>query len=133
LFEAFHMRSAASLEPDVDDIVIDLRDTGAMGDRARVYWISDMTARMKNAPFDQVEVDQMYRSQEVEVYARDELGQPGRPPRPNAMGPDDVLVRVPIATPRLGADPLFGEEIRLLLRRVDTGYKIHGYFEIPPR
>ena len=49
------------------------------------------------------------------------------------MGVDDVLVRIPIATPRLGADLLFGEEIKVLLRRDGNRYRIHGYGEIVPK
>jgi hypothetical protein len=89
--------------------------------------------RLKTTSFDQLEIDQMYDPQQVEVYAREELGQPGRPPRPPSMGADDVLVRIPVATPRVGADVLFGDEIKLLLRRVGETYKIHGYGELVPR
>lgn len=135
LFEAFHARSTASVEDDLDDTILDLRidSSGAVGDRPKGYFLSDLAQRMKASSFDQLDVEQMYRSQEVEVYAREELGQPGRPPRPPSMAADDVLVRVPIATPRVGADALFGDEIKLLLRRAGRGYKIHGYGELVPR
>jgi hypothetical protein len=133
-FEAYHARSPQPIEGDLDDVIIDLRETptGA-GDRLKMYWIVDFTTKVKGLPYDQVDVEQMYRSQDVEVYARETLGQPGRPPRPSAMGADDVLVRIPIATPRLGADVLFGDEITLLLRRDGTSYKIHGEQAITPR
>ena len=135
-FEAFHARSAGPVEADLDDIIIDLRGgggSGGMGDRAKMYWIADFNQRVKGLPFDQVEVEQMYRSQDVEIYARETLGQPGRPPLPPSMGADDVLVRIPIATPRLGADILFGDEITLLLRREGSSYKIRGELNVVPR
>ncbi len=136
LFEAFHARSTAPIEPDLDELIVDIREASSLpspGDRMKFYFLTDLATRLKGAPFDQLDLEQMYHSQEVELYAREDLGMPGRPQRPNAMGPDDVLVRIPIATPRLGADVLFGEEIRLLLRREGTTYRIHGYFESVPR
>jgi len=134
LFEMFHDRSTAPLEDDLDDTIVDLDIPPTMGDMQRAYWTMNvMTPRLKATSFDQLEVDQMYRPQDVETYAREDLGQPGRPPRPSSMGPDDLLVRIPIATPRLGADVLFGDEIKLLLRRVGSTYKLHGYGEIVPR
>jgi hypothetical protein len=133
-FEAFHARSSQPIENDLDDVILDLRELpNGAGDRAKQYWIGDFNARVKGLPYDQVDVEQMYRSQDVEVYARETLGQPGRPPRPSAMGADDVLVRIPIATPRLGADVLFGDEITLLLRRDGSTYKIHGELSNVPR
>lgn len=133
-FEAYHARSAQPIEADLDDVILDLHETpGGVGDRVKIYWITDFTQKVKGLPYDQLEVEQMYRSQDVEVYARETLGQPGRPPRPSAMGADDVLVRIPIATPRLGADILFGDDITLLLRRDGTAYKIHGELQNVPR
>ncbi len=130
LFEAFHARSLAPIDSDFDDVVVDL----ASGDagRPRAQFLAMLQDRMKS-PFDQLDLDQMYRPQDVEIWARDDLGLPGRPVRPNAMGADDVLVRIPIATPRVGADVLFGDEIRLLLRRDGSTYRIRGYFEVGPR
>jgi len=133
-FEAYHARSSQPIEGDLDDVIVDLRElAGGVGDRAKMYWVVDFTQKVKSLPYDQVDVEQMYRSQDVEVYARETLGQPGRPPRPNAMGADDVLVRIPIATPRLGADVLFGDDILLLLRRQGSVYKIHGELANVPR
>ncbi len=134
LFEMFHEKSTAVLEPDLDDTIVDLNVPPQLGDQPKAYWVQNLQyQRLKTTAFDQLDVDQMYRTQDVETYAREDLGQPGRPPRPAAMGADDVLVRIPVATPRVGADVLFGDEIKLLLRRVGPTYKIHGYGEIVPR
>jgi len=75
----------------------------------------------------------MYRPQDIEIYAREELGVSGRPSRPNSMAADDLFVRIPVATQRVGADVLFGDEIRLLLRRDGSRYKIRGYGEVVPK
>jgi len=42
------------------------------------------------------------------------------------MRPGDLLVRVPVATPRAGAEPLFGDVVVLLLRREGAAFKIAG-------
>lgn len=132
VFEAFHARDARSLEPDLDDNILDVKAEGPQ--KARWQFVNELGARMKSTTaFEQLDVDAMYRPQDVEIYAYGELGLPGRPSRPAAMGTDDVLVRIPVATPRLGADILFGDEIRLLLRRDGARYRIRGYGEVVPR
>jgi hypothetical protein len=45
------------------------------------------------------------------------------------MREGDLLVRVPILTPRVGNDRLFGDVVVLLLRREDGRFKIAGYGE----
>ena len=133
VFEAFHARDARSLEVDLDDNIIDVKSE-PQAQKPKWQWVSDMVTRMKaTSAFEQLDVDAMYRPQDVEIYAYGELSLPGRPSRPMAMGTDDVLVRIPIATPRLGADILFGDEIRLLLRRDGSRYRIRGYGEVVPR
>jgi hypothetical protein len=133
LFQTFHERSTAAIEPDLDELIADL-NVPPQADQTKIYWLINLqTQRLKTTSFDQLEIDQMYDPQQVETYAREELGQPGRPPRPPSMGADDVLVRIPIATARVGADVLFGDEIKLLLRRVGETYKVRGYGEVVPR
>jgi hypothetical protein len=67
----------------------------------------------------------MFREDELWVYRK---GDRAEPPRPgislDALGDDDVLVRVPIVTTRLGQERLFGEEVLLWLRRDGSTYKI---------
>lgn len=133
VFRAFHARSASLLEPDLDDLVIDLSPEQGPGTRARASWIWELQQRLRNAAFDALDVDQMYRAADVEIYGADDLGLAGRPNRPPAMQNDETLVRIPVATTRVGADVLFGEEILLLLRRDGGRYKIRGYGERFPR
>lgn len=133
LFEAFHARDTAAIEPDLDDNIVDLRSDGE-STRVRLSVISDWKMRMKGTQaFEQLEVEAMYRPQDVEIWARDELGLPGRPARPVSMTEGDLLVRIPVATPRVGADVLFGDEIKLLLRRDGARYRVRGYGELVPK
>jgi hypothetical protein len=62
----------------------------------------------------------------IERHTYETLGGPGALPRPPEMRPGDVYVRVPIATPRLGSEQLFGDVLVLLLRREDGRLKIAG-------
>ena len=133
VFGAFHARSAQQIEPDVDDYVVDVTPEGGSGGRPRASWIWELQNRLRTGAFDALDVDQMYRPSDVEIYGVEDLGLPGRPTRPASMGPDETLVRVPIATPRVGADVLFGDEILLLLRRDGARFKIRGYGERYPR
>lgn len=133
VFEAFHARETAGLELDFDESIIDIRSESEIA-KARWQFLGELKLRMKGTnAFEQLDVDLMYRPQDVEIFARDELGLPGRPSRPTTMGSDDLLVRIPIATPRLGADILFGDEVRLLLRRDGARYRIRGYGEVVPK
>jgi hypothetical protein len=133
VFRTFHARTATMIESDLDEYVVDLSPEGGVGGRQRASWIWELQNRLRTAAFDALDVDQMYRPAEVEIYGVEDLGLPGRPSRPVAMGNDEVLVRVPIATTRVGADVLFGEEVLLLLRRDGGRYKIRGYGERYPR
>lgn len=133
LFEAFHARETAGVEPDLDDAIVDLRSDGE-STRPRYQVVNDWRMRMKNTQaYEQLEVEAMYRPQDVEIWARDELGLPGRPARPQSMTEGDLLVRIPVATPRVGADVLFGDEIKLLLRRDGARYRVRGYGELLPK
>ncbi|MGZ3421016.1 MAG: hypothetical protein ACXWUG_04620 [Polyangiales bacterium] len=132
-FDAFHARDTSGIESDLDDLIVDLRSEYETTKPRSSFVLYELGPRMKSAPFDQVDVDSMYRPQDVEVWAREELGLAGRPARPNAMQADDLLVRIPIAMTRLGSDVLFGDEVKLLLRRDGSKYRIRGYYEIVPK
>jgi hypothetical protein len=62
----------------------------------------------------------------MERHTYETLGVPGAPPRPPEMRPGDLYVRVPIATPRVGSEQLFGDVLVLLLRREEGRLKIAG-------
>jgi hypothetical protein len=79
------------------------------------YW----RARMRRYSYRKIATDLIYNAVEVEIYRYDDLDavRPGRPIRQPTMIRSDVLVRVPIATARVGHDRLFGDEILFVLRR----------------
>ncbi len=138
LFEAFHARNMELVRADFEPQTIDLAKTafvqvspwGAPQPTDVFIWLKK---RVDDNPFDQLDVELVYKPQAVEVYANGELGLPGRPTRPAQMGEDDLLVRIPIVTPRVGTDALFGDEIRLILRRSGGQLRIHGYGEVVPK
>jgi len=132
-FDAFHARDTSGIEPDLDDVIVDLRSEYETSKPKSSFVLYELGPRMKSAPFDQVDVDSMYRPQDVEVWAREELGLAGRPARPSSMQADDLLVRIPIAMTRFGSDVLFGDEVKLLLRREGSKYRIRGFYEIVPK
>jgi hypothetical protein len=73
----------------------------------------------------------VYRETAVEVYAWRDLedAEGDRPTRPPNMDAQDVLIRVPIEVRRVGTDRLFGDELMLLVRRVDGAFRIQALFE----
>jgi len=85
--------------------------------------------RLRSFDYTKLAGVELYRPEQIERYAFDELGGGGARPRPGEMRLGDLLVRVPILTPRVGNDRLFGDVVVLLLRREDGRFKIAGYGE----
>ncbi|MBL8717966.1 MAG: hypothetical protein JNL79_18450 [Myxococcales bacterium] len=138
LFDALHARNLEPVRNDFEQPVLDLTKSalvpsGPWGAMAPTDVFTWLVQRAKDNPFDQLDVELVYKPQEVELYAFGELGLPGRPARPAAMGEDDLFVRVPIVTPRVGTDTLFGDEIKLVLRRHGGLLRVHAYGEILPK
>lgn len=73
----------------------------------------------------------IYRESELEVYRAEDLKTASAPAsmRIDGMGETDVVIRVPIATARIGQDRLFGDELILWLRREGETYKIYRSLE----
>jgi hypothetical protein len=73
----------------------------------------------------------LYRESMVETYRYEDLDTPlaGRPLRPAAMVPDDVLIRVPVTRTRFGIDRVFGDEILFVLRREARQFEIQTVYE----
>jgi hypothetical protein len=65
----------------------------------------------------------------VTRFTYEDLGTAGAPVRPAAMKPGELLVHFTVATPRVGAERLFGDAMTLLLRRDGRTYKIAGMAE----
>lgn len=89
--------------------------------RARDFWRQRMSrldyAALGGAP--------IYRDSEMETYRAQDLGRM-RPPRSLNVGVQgqDVVVRVPIVSPRAGKTRLFGDEILFVLRPDQGRYSI---------
>ena len=83
--------------------------------------------KMKNFEYQKLAGTEIARVTQIEKHTYDTLGAAGGPiPRPTEMRPGDLYVRIPIATPRIGSEQLFGDILVLLLRREDGRLKIGG-------
>jgi hypothetical protein len=82
--------------------------------------------KMKSFEYQRLAGLEVARISQLERHTYETLGTPGAPARPAEMRPGDLYVRVPIATPRLGSEQLFGDVLVLLLRREDGRLKIAG-------
>lgn len=82
--------------------------------------------KMKNFEYQRLVGVEVARVSQLEKHTFETLGQPGAPLRPPEMRPGDLYVRVPIVTPRVGTEQLFGDVLVLLLRREDGRLKIAG-------
>jgi hypothetical protein len=107
----------AAVEQDAD------RQAGAsMGrQQAQPFW----RLRLSRLDYGALAGQVVFRDAELEVYRSEDLARL-RPARTLAMAVqgDDVLVRVPIATPRVGRTRLFGDEVTFLLRPNGATFKI---------
>jgi len=82
--------------------------------------------KMKNFEYQKLAGTEVARVSQLERHTYETLGAPGSPARPPEMHPGDLYVRIPIATPRIGTEQLFGDILVLLLRREDGRLKIAG-------
>ncbi len=113
---------------DVDALIQLLAQEAAPLGRAgnRTQLIELWRTRIKNFEYQKLAGVEVARVAQLEKHTYDTLGASGAPPRPAEMRPGDLYVRVPIATPRIGSDQLFGDVLVLLLRREDGRLKIAG-------
>jgi hypothetical protein len=105
--------------------------TGAAGSgqtpQALLFW----QARFRKLDYTRLAGEVIYRSGELRVVRADDAAEASPHPaiRADALQPSDVVVRVPIATPRIGAERLFGDEMVLWLRRDGDRYRIYRVLE----
>lgn len=78
--------------------------------------------RLKSYEYQRLAGLDIARLSEIERQTYETMGASGS--RPPEMRAGDLYVRVPISTPRLGSEPLFGDFLVLLLRREDGRLKI---------
>ncbi len=90
---------------------------------------------LANVGFYQEDRMELYRASEADTLWSDTVGPTasaaaGTPSSMNdALDTGDVVVRVPLTLPRVGASPLLGDEVTLLLRRSGGKYAIHRVVE----
>jgi hypothetical protein len=92
----------------------------------RQQLIEQWRVRIKAFEYQRLAGHEVARFAKLERWTYDALGAPGTPHRPVEMRPGDLYVRIPIATPRIGSEQLFGETLAFLLRREDGRLKIAG-------
>jgi hypothetical protein len=118
----------AAVEQDADrlDKLLDeqsyVQAGASMGrQQAQPFW----RLRLSRLDYGALAGQVVFRDAELEVYRSEDLARL-RPARTLAMAVqgDDVLVRVPIATPRVGRTRLFGDEVTFLLRPNGATFKI---------
>jgi hypothetical protein len=92
--------------------------------------------RLKNPAYARLAGVDLVDRDRIERFRYEDLGGGGGatavPERPPGMRRDDLLVRFPVETPRLGSEQLFGDSMTLLLRRdgqAGMSYRIAGLGE----
>jgi hypothetical protein len=92
----------------------------------RQQLIESWRIRLKTNEYQRLAGTDVARYSEIERLSYDAVGAHPMYVRPNEMRPGDLYVRVPIITPRLGSEQLFGDVLVLVLRREDGRLKIAG-------
>ncbi len=97
------------------------------GMRAERHW----ERRFRKLDYTALGSEPLYRESMVETYRYEDLDEPmaGRPLRPAAMVPEDVLIRVLVTRTRFGIDRVFGPEILFVLRREGRVFEIQTVHE----
>jgi hypothetical protein len=93
---------------------------------AKQQLIESWHTRLKSYEYQRLAGTEVARFSEIERMNYETVGAHPTFMRPNEMRPGDLYVRVPILTPRLGSEQLFGDVLVLLLRREDGRLKIAG-------
>ncbi len=120
-FKAWEREDVEGIARMLSADAVSLRRSG------QVNLLDGFRNRMRTYEYQKIAGLELARLDRLERFAFGDL-EPGRG-RPTEMREGDVLVRVPIATPRLGGDPLFGEVLVLLVRREEGELRIAGVAE----
>jgi hypothetical protein len=118
---AFEREDVAALE---QLLAHEASPLGRAGGRAQLVEL--WRTRIRNFEYQKLAGSEVARFSQIEKQTYDTMGGPGAPPRPPEMKPGDLYVRVPIVTPRVGSEQLFGDVLVLLLRREEGRLKIAG-------
>ncbi|MFT3770461.1 MAG: hypothetical protein QM820_33960 [Minicystis sp.] len=100
---------------------------GGQTPQALLFW----QGRFRKLDYTKLAGELLYRDAELTFFrAEDAIDAPPHPAiRTDALAGNDVVVRVPILTPRIGAERLFGDEMILWLRRDGDRYRIYRILE----
>lgn len=97
--------------------------------RGRGVLVENWRSRLHAHEYRRLTSVELVRPERIERYGWDDLAAPDSPARPPDMKPDELYVRVPIETTRLGGERIFGDTMLLLLRREEGRYRIAAYGE----
>jgi hypothetical protein len=88
-------------------------------------------SRMRHFRYRTLANEVLYQEADIELYRYEDLETiaPRRPVRPPDMTRSDLVLRVPMAVVRLGADRAFGDDLQFLLRRDKDRYRIRQVLE----
>jgi hypothetical protein len=118
--EAVFTRDAVSANPSTQ---------GGSGSSpsAVLFW----QGRFRKLDYTKLAGEPLYREAELSIFRADDVLEalPHPSVRPDSLGEGDVVIRVPILTPRIGADRLFGDEMILWMRRDGDRYRIYRVLE----
>lgn len=95
--------------------------------QARLFW----QTRFRKLDYTRLAGDILYRRDDLTIHRGDDAIEASPHPaiRPDALSPSDVVIKVPILIPRLGADRLFGDEMILWMKRDGDRYRIYRVLE----
>jgi hypothetical protein len=120
------MRAAIAQDPERMDRLLAEQAVVQAGpgtgrQQAQSFW----RLRLSRLDYGKLQGQVVYRDAEMETYRAEDLSSL-RPARPLGVAAQDgdVVVRVPIATPRVGRARLFGDEILFLLRAERGSFRI---------
>jgi hypothetical protein len=87
--------------------------------------------RFKRLDYTRLSGELVFRADEMEIFrASDRLDVSPHPAiRLEALHESDVVIRLPILTPRIGTERLFGDEMIFWLRRDNDRYRIYRILE----
>jgi hypothetical protein len=85
--------------------------------------------RLRTLDYTSMSGVEVVRLERIQRFDFDDLGTGDAPTRPPEMKPGDVLIRVPIETPMISGEKLFGDAWIVLLRRDAGRFRVAGYSE----
>jgi hypothetical protein len=125
-FRAVVDENIALLESVLDEQASLQLDAQSGRRRARDYW----RLRLTQLDYQQLASKTIYKDSDVEWYRSEDMPRLARRGQPALeLVEGDVVLRVPIATPKLNKERLFGDEIVFVLRPSATTFRITEMIE----